>query len=107
MLDVVVTGSGQDGLATAYYLSRSRLSFIVLDAGVGPGGAWFHSWESLCLFSPRSWSSLPGWQMPGSAEAGYPSRDDVIAYFAAYEERYGHLGKPVYTCLPWPAGFSM
>lgn len=85
--DVVIIGGGQAGLATGYFLRRSGLSFVILDAEPAPGGAWRHTWPSLRLFSPAQWSSLPGWPMPSSGEA-YPSRKDVIAYLAAYEARY-------------------
>lgn len=85
--DVVVIGGGQAGLATGYFLRRSGLSFVILDAEPGPGGAWRHTWPSLRLFSPAQWSSLPGWPMPSTGDA-YPSRDEVIAYLAAYEGRY-------------------
>jgi len=85
--DVVVIGAGQAGLAAGYYLRRTGLRWTILDAEEGPGAAWRHSWDSLRLFSPAQWSSLPGWPMPQSAE-GTPSRDDVIAYFTTYEQRY-------------------
>lgn len=85
--DVVIIGGGQAGLATGYFLRRSGLSFVILDAEPAAGGAWRHAWPSLRLFSPAQWSSLPGWPMASSGEA-YPSRDDVIAYLEAYEARY-------------------
>lgn len=88
LLDVLVIGGGQAGLATAYYLRRAGLTYQVLDAAHGPGGAWSHGWESLRLFSPSSWSSLPGWPMPTKPDVDYPTRDDVIEYLAAYERRY-------------------
>lgn len=84
--DVVVIGAGQAGLALGYYLRRTTLSYVILDAEQAPGAAWRHAWDSLRLFSPAQWSSLPGWLMPGSA--GYPGRDEVISYLAAYEQRY-------------------
>ncbi|PTN50830.1 pyridine nucleotide-disulfide oxidoreductase, partial [Achromobacter xylosoxidans] len=59
--DVVIVGGGQSALAVAYFLRRTALKVILLDAGAGPGGAWRHGWESLHLFSPVQWSSLPGW----------------------------------------------
>lgn len=86
-LDVVVIGAGQAGLAVARELSRTSLSFVVLDAQEGPGGAWRQAWDSLRLFSPARWSSLPGFLMPGG-ETGAPSRDEVIAYLTEYERRY-------------------
>ena len=84
---VVVVGAGQAGLATGYFLRRTGLSFMLLDAEEGPGGAWRHGWASLRLFSPAEWSSLPGWQMPEAAD-GYPTRGEVLEYFEAYESRY-------------------
>lgn len=88
LLDVIVIGGGQAGLATAYYLRRAGLSYQVLDAAPGPGGAWSHGWQSLRLFSPSSWSSLPGWPMPMKPGVDYPTRDDVVEYLSAYERRY-------------------
>lgn len=87
-LDVVVIGGGQAGLACGYFLKRAGLRFSILDGEVKPGGAWLHAWDSLRLFSPAQWSSLPGWPMPASPD-GYPDRDAVIEYLARYEARYG------------------
>ena len=87
--DVVIIGGGQAGLATGYYLRRTGLSFEILDAERGPGGAWRHTWDSLHLFSPARWSSLPGWIMPGGPDT-YPTRDEALSYIAEYEKRY-HL----------------
>ncbi len=87
--DVVVIGAGQAGLSCAYYLRRAGLDFILLDAGDGQGGAWRHAWDSLTLFSPASYSSLPGWLMPNSSTGSYPGRDEVLDYLFRYETRYG------------------
>jgi len=88
VVDVVVIGGGQAGLAVGYYLRRTGLSFVLLDAEPGPGGAWRETWPSLRLFSPAQWSSLPGWIMPTGSGSEFPSRDEVIAYLSAYEARY-------------------
>lgn len=85
--DVIIIGGGQAALATAYFLRRTKLSFLILDAEDGPGGTWRHGWNSLRLFSPSTWSSIPGWMMPPVQE-GYPSRDHVIDYLSQYEARY-------------------
>jgi cation diffusion facilitator CzcD-associated flavoprotein CzcO len=86
---VAVIGGGQAGLAVAYYLRRAGIDFRIFDAGDGPGGAWAHGWDSLRLFSPAAYSSLPGWPMPPAARDGYPTRDEVIDYLTRYEARYG------------------
>ena len=66
--DVAVVGGGQAALAVAYYLRRTALRYVLLDAQEGPGGAWRHGWESLRLFSPARYSSLPGWPMAGGSD---------------------------------------
>jgi len=38
-VDVVIVGGGQSALAVAYYLRRTALSHVALDAGTLPGGA--------------------------------------------------------------------
>lgn len=68
--DVVIVGGGQSALAVAYFLRRTQLSFVILDAEEESGGAWRHGWNSLRLFSPAAWSSMPGWMMP-PAQDGY------------------------------------
>lgn len=87
-LDVLVIGGGQAGLATGYFLRRHKLDYRVLDREPAPGGAWRHGWDSLQLFSPAQWSSLPGWQLPRTADGEWPCRDEVIDYLNAYQDRY-------------------
>jgi putative flavoprotein involved in K+ transport len=84
--EVIIIGAGQSALATAYFLRRYQLKVLLLDQEQAAGGAWLHAWHSLHLFSPAQWSSLPGWGMP--INGAYPTRDDVIAYLRAYEQRY-------------------
>lgn len=83
----MVIGAGQSGLAVGYYLRRTGLSFVLLDAEDGPGGAWQHGWQSLRLFSPAKWSSLPGWIMSGG-EDYYPTVQEFLDYLTEYERRY-------------------
>lgn len=85
--DVVIIGGGQSALATAYFLRRANIDFVILDANDRPGGSWIHTWDSLKLFSPKEYSSLPGWTMPPTKET-YPTKDEVINYLSEYEKRY-------------------
>ncbi|MFI6941934.1 ArsO family NAD(P)H-dependent flavin-containing monooxygenase [Streptomyces sp. NPDC050418] len=86
--DVVVIGGGQAGLAAGYHLRRLGVDFVVLDAQSTPGGAWQQTWDSLHLFSPASYSSLPGWLMPAQAGETYPDAAHVVTYLSEYEKRY-------------------
>lgn len=95
--DVVVIGGGQAALALGFYLRRTELSWTILDEQPGPGGSWRRTWDSLRLFSPARFSSLPGWLMPGGADT-YPTRDETIGYLAEYEARYGFpVERPVHV----------
>jgi cation diffusion facilitator CzcD-associated flavoprotein CzcO len=93
-VDVLVVGGGQSGLATGFYLRRAGLrpgaDFVIVDRGDGPGGAWREMWPGLRLFSPSTYSSLPGWRMPSwdDATRGFPPRSHVVDYLTRYEDRY-------------------
>ncbi|ATW46904.1 ArsO family NAD(P)H-dependent flavin-containing monooxygenase [Streptomyces peucetius] len=86
--DVVVIGGGQSGLAAGYHLRRLGVDFVILDARATPGGAWQHTWDSLRLFSPAAYSSLPGRLMPPQPGETYPDAQHVVDYLADYEKRY-------------------
>lgn len=82
----IVVGGGQAGLATAYYLRKFGVEFVVLDDQERPGGAWRHAWPSMTLFSTADFSNLPGWPMPHYP--GFPPAAHVVDYLTRYEKRY-------------------
>jgi putative flavoprotein involved in K+ transport len=87
-VDALVIGAGQAGLTAGYHLRRAGLSFAILEAADEPGGSWPGYYESLTLFSPSRYSSLPGMPFPGPPER-YPTRDEVTAYLRRYAEAFG------------------
>ena len=81
--DVVVVGGGQAGLAIGYLLTRRGRQVTILEAADAPAVAWRTRWDSLKLFTPVRYDSLPGRTFPGDPDA-YPGRDDVVAYLTDY-----------------------
>jgi putative flavoprotein involved in K+ transport len=77
--DVVVIGAGQAGLSAAWSLLARGISPVVLEAGPEPVGSWPHYYDSLTLFSPVTYSSMPGLNFPGHPDH-YPHRDEVVSY---------------------------
>jgi putative flavoprotein involved in K+ transport len=85
--EVVVIGAGQAGLAMGYYLAGQGRRFTILERDDSIAPAWRERWDSLTLFTPRRYSSLPGLPFPGEPD-GYPTRDEVIAYLERYAETF-------------------
>jgi cation diffusion facilitator CzcD-associated flavoprotein CzcO len=85
--DVVVIGAGQAGLSAAHALARAGADFVLLDADVGPGGAWQHRWPSLRLDRAHRIAPLPGMDLP-DADPATPASEVVAGYFAEYERRF-------------------
>lgn len=82
--DLIVIGAGQSGLAAAALAPRSGFSrVLVLEGARAPGGSWPRYYDSLTLFSPARYSSLPGLRFPGDPDH-YPRRDEVVDYLRAY-----------------------
>jgi putative flavoprotein involved in K+ transport len=83
LLDVVVIGGSQAGLAMAWHLAQRHLRFAVLEAGPEIGHGWQSRWDSLTLFTPAQHDALPGMAFPGPPDT-YPGKDAVAGYLRAY-----------------------
>jgi len=85
---VVIIGGGQSGLAAARAVRNAGLRPLVLEAGDRPVGSWPRYYDSLTLFSPSQYSSMPGAPFGGNPDR-YPTRDEVVAYLQGYADDLG------------------
>jgi putative flavoprotein involved in K+ transport len=83
----LIIGGGQAGFAAGYFLRQRGLPFVIVDEHDRIGDSWRHRWDSLRLFTPARYDSLPGVAFPGSA-SHYPSKDEVAAYLESYARRF-------------------
>jgi putative flavoprotein involved in K+ transport len=83
LVDVVVVGGSQAGLAMAWHLAQQGRRFVVLEAGPEVGHVWRSRWDSLKLFTPSQYDALPGMAFPAPADT-YPTKDPVADYLQAY-----------------------
>lgn len=86
-LDAIVIGGGQAGLAAGYHLQKKGLRFLILEASNQIGGSWPSYYDSLKLFSPAGFSSMPGMKFAGNQNR-YPKRDEVVRYLQEYKNKF-------------------
>ena len=94
--DAIVIGGGQSGLAAGYYLQKEGAKFLILEAAAQATGSWQHHYDSLSLFSPAKYSSLPDFPFTGDQER-YPKKEEVVAYLKAFQTQFN---LPVLTNSP-------
>jgi putative flavoprotein involved in K+ transport len=97
VLDVVVVGAGQAGLAMGWHLQRLGASFVILDGAPEVGHSWRTRWDSLRLFTPARYDCLPGMPFPGDPDH-HPTKDEVADYLRDYAAAFDlpvRLGMPV------------
>jgi putative flavoprotein involved in K+ transport len=78
-MDTIVIGAGQSGLAAAHALRQRGRAPVILEAAQQPTGSWANYYDSLALFSPARYSTMPDHDFPGDSDH-YPHRDEVVAY---------------------------
>jgi putative flavoprotein involved in K+ transport len=86
-LDVLIIGGGQAGLAMGYHLKEAPFRHRIVERHPRVGDSWRNRYASLVLFTPRSYSALPGLAVPGDPE-GFPTKDEMADYLEAYAERF-------------------
>jgi putative flavoprotein involved in K+ transport len=87
-IDTLVIGGGQAGLTVGYHLAEAGVPFLIVDANQRTGDSWRHRWDSLRLFTPNRFNSLPGLQIPGE-DWGFPTKDELADYLESYASRFG------------------
>jgi putative flavoprotein involved in K+ transport len=86
-IDTVVIGAGQAGLSAGYYLAKGGLPFAILDADDRVGDHWRDRWDSLKLYSPARYDSLPGMQFPAPSWY-WPTGREMGDYLEAYARQF-------------------
>ena len=85
--DAVVIGAGQAGLAAGYHLARRGIDFTILEASGRIGDVWRERYDSLLLYSPARYNSLPGLPFP-LARGSFPTGRQMADYLAGYADHH-------------------
>ena len=85
--DTLVIGGGQAGLVVGYHLSKAGIPFLIVDANERTGDPWRQRWDSLKLFTPNRYNSLPGLRIPGEGW-GFPTKDELADYLESYAAHF-------------------
>ena len=84
VVDTVVIGGSQSGLAVSYYLTQSNHSHVVLERD-RIGSSWItNRWDSFTLVTPNWMNRLPGFPYQGRNSNGLLTRDEIVQYLQAY-----------------------
>lgn len=87
MKDLIIIGAGQAGLTMGYYLKQEGYNFLLLEAGNRIGDSWRNRYDSLQLFTPREYSSLPGMILKGEKNE-FPHKDEIAMYLEEYAQYF-------------------
>ena len=88
-IDTVIVGGGQAGLATSYELKQMGREHVVLEQEGQPAPVWRNErWDSFTLVTPNWSVKMPGAEYDGPEPDGFMPRDEVVAYFDRYVDRF-------------------
>ncbi len=105
----VIVGAGQAGLTSGYYLLKANEDFIIIDSVKRVGDSWRKRWNSLCLFTPAQYDSLPGFPFP-KARGTFPTKDEMADYLEEYAQRYNlpvRLGETINRLSSTTSGYVL
>jgi putative flavoprotein involved in K+ transport len=86
-IETLIIGGGQAGLAMSEQLSRRDLPHLVVERARIAERWRSERWDGLHANGPAWHDRLPGLPIPGVDPDGFATRDQMVAYFAAYAER--------------------
>jgi putative flavoprotein involved in K+ transport len=92
VVETIIIGGGQAGLAMSYWLSQLGREHLVLERGRIAERWQSQRWDSLCLLTPNWTMTLPDYQYDGPDPDGFMGRDEVFQLINDYA---GRIGAPV------------
>lgn len=88
-IETVIVGGGQAGLAMSYHLTQYGREHVVLEQAAQAGNVWrSERWDSFTLVTPNWATRMPGAEYEGSDPGGFMPRDEVVAFFERYVDRF-------------------
>jgi putative flavoprotein involved in K+ transport len=107
MIEAIVIGAGQAGLAASYHMARRGIEHLVLERG-RVGETWrSQRWTSFVLNTPNRMSLLPGESGDPATDDEFLLRDAFVAHLQAYADRQQlpiRTGSTVIRVSPTPDG---
>ncbi len=107
-VNTIIIGGGQGGLSTSYHLTQQGRDHIILEQADQVAEPWRNRWDSFTLITPNWMTRLPGAEYQGDDPDGFSARDEVVAYFEKYVERFDlpiRYGIRVISVKPIEAGY--
>lgn len=107
-LNTIIIGGGQAGLATSYCLKQRGHEHVIFDKAPRAASAWRKRWDSFTLVTPNWMVQLPGAKYQGDNPDGFMIREEIVAFFEAYIERFNlpiHYGVNVRSVEPSDSGY--
>jgi putative flavoprotein involved in K+ transport len=88
-IQTIIVGGGQAGLATSYWLRQLKCEHVILEQSAQAANAWRNDrWDSFTLVTPNWATRMPGAESPGGDPHAFMPRDELVAYFEGYIERF-------------------
>jgi putative flavoprotein involved in K+ transport len=107
-IETIIVGGGQHGLSTSYCLKNHSREHVIFEKAPWAADAWRNRWDSFTLVTPNWMIQLPGAEYQGEHPDAFMDREQVVAYFEAYIERYNlpvSYGVEVFSVEPSQDGF--
>jgi putative flavoprotein involved in K+ transport len=88
-VETIIVGGGQAGLATSYHLKQLEREHVIFEQAEKPAHAWRNDrWDSFTLVTPNWSIQLPGAYYAGNDPDGFMPKDEIVAYFERYVEKF-------------------
>lgn len=84
IVDTLVVGAGQAGVAMSEHLSKAGVQHLVLERSRIAERWRSERWDSLVANGPAWHDRFPGMEFPDLDPDGFPTKEAVAAYFEAY-----------------------